>query len=114
MSNDFVVVEILRYCYHLNISRFLFFHHILIYFVQREKSPDVPDAQPSVISTHGNASVFTVYATVRQAVLAQTIRESTKLYHLANTATDSDSDSDDEGEDKGKELQIKIPKVCLF
>nr|AOV18880.1 myc binding protein 2 [Lymnaea stagnalis] len=79
--------------------------------VQREKSPEIIETQSSIITTHGNASMFTVYATVRQAVLAQAIRESTRLYHLANTTTDSDSDSDEDAEEKGKEQQIKIPKI---
>ncbi|XP_055893471.1 E3 ubiquitin-protein ligase MYCBP2-like isoform X4 [Biomphalaria glabrata] len=79
--------------------------------IQREKSPELVESAPSIITTHGNASMFTVFATVRQAVLAQAIRDSTRLYHLANTGTDSESDSDDEGEEKGKDQQIKIPKI---
>ncbi|XP_035827428.1 E3 ubiquitin-protein ligase MYCBP2 isoform X3 [Aplysia californica] len=78
---------------------------------KREKSPEIAESQSSAITTHGNASVFSVYATVRQVVLAQAIRESTRLYHMANTATDSDSDSDEDGEEKAKDLQIKIPKI---
>ena len=84
---------------------------------QREKSPDITDTQSAVINTHDNASVFAVYALVRQAVLAQAIRDSTRMYHQANTNTDSDTDSDEENEEKGMDLQIKIPKVifiCLF
>lgn len=72
------------------------------------------ETQQSVITTHGNSSLFTVYSKVRQAVFTQAIREATRLYHLANTATDSDSDSDEDGEDKGKEQQIKIPKVIII
>ncbi|XP_059170813.1 E3 ubiquitin-protein ligase MYCBP2-like isoform X4 [Physella acuta] len=79
--------------------------------VEREKSPEVNETQQSVITTHGNSSLFTVYSKVRQAVFTQAIREATRLYHLANTATDSDSDSDEDGEEKGKEQQIKIPKI---
>ena len=85
---------------------------MLLKIPQREKSPDIPEPHSAVINTHDNASMFAVYALVRQAVLAHAIRDSTRLYHLANTNTDSDTDSDEEGEEKGIDQQIKIPKVC--
>ncbi|RUS85197.1 hypothetical protein EGW08_007023, partial [Elysia chlorotica] len=78
---------------------------------KREKSPDIPEPHSAVINTHDNASMFAVYALVRQAVLAHAIRDSTRLYHLANTNTDSDTDSDEEAEEKGIDQQIKIPKI---
>lgn len=86
---------------------------VLLLDQQREKSPELLEPPSSVITTHGNTSKFSVYAIVRQAVLAQAIRESTRLYNLANMPTDSDSDSDDDGDDKSKDPQIKLPKVMF-
>ena len=81
---------------------------------QREKSPELPES--GILTTaelHGNASAFTVFATVRQSVLVQGIRDASRLYHLANNGADSDSESDEDADEKSKDATIKIPKVLV-
>ena len=84
-------------------------------YSQREKSPELPES--GIITTaelHGNASAFTVFATVRQSVLVRGIRDASRLYHLANNGADSDSESDEDADEKNKDATIKIPKVLMI
>ncbi|XP_076446720.1 E3 ubiquitin-protein ligase MYCBP2-like isoform X7 [Babylonia areolata] len=79
---------------------------------QREKSPELSETAISTTAElHGNASAFTVFASVRQCVLVQGIRDASRLYHLANTDPGSDSESDEDGDEKNKDATIKIPKI---
>ncbi|KAK7473507.1 hypothetical protein BaRGS_00035260, partial [Batillaria attramentaria] len=79
---------------------------------QREKSPELPEpGQAGTPELHGNASAFTVFATVRQSVLVQGIRDASRLYHLASGGPGSDTESDEDADDKNKETSIKIPKI---
>ncbi|XP_048243746.1 E3 ubiquitin-protein ligase MYCBP2-like isoform X7 [Haliotis rufescens] len=78
---------------------------------KREGSPDIPDAQFLSVELQGNASGFNVYASVRQSVLEQCMRDTARLYRLATTTQTSDSETDDDNDDKNKDCAIKIPKI---
>ncbi|CAH1777009.1 unnamed protein product [Owenia fusiformis] len=69
------------------------------------------DQSPLIIEVPSNPSTYAVYASVRQAVLENQIKETTKEYLASNVVTHSDSDSDEDEELADKSLQLKIPKI---
>ncbi|KAK6172343.1 hypothetical protein SNE40_016020 [Patella caerulea] len=77
----------------------------------REKSPEDHDITTTSIELHGNASAFNVYASVRQHVLQQCLRDTAKLYRLANQDTQSGSDSEEDMDERTRDAIIKIPKI---
>ena len=79
---------------------------------QRERSLDSQHKFINTIELHGNASSFTVYATVRQCVLFQRIYDISRFYHQATITANCESDEEFKG--KFKHIPISLPKVFLF
>ncbi|ESO93790.1 hypothetical protein LOTGIDRAFT_153260, partial [Lottia gigantea] len=78
---------------------------------KREKSPEEQDNGIASVELPGNASVFNVYASVRQMVLQQCLRETAKIYRHAHSNSNSGSDSEEESEERAKDSIIKLPKI---
>ncbi|KAI8499942.1 hypothetical protein Bbelb_222590, partial [Branchiostoma belcheri] len=68
--------------------------------------------QVPTIELPGNASAFSVYAHIRQAVLDRQTRETARiLATLTGDKRAADSDSEDETEDQVKEVIPKLPRI---
>ena len=78
---------------------------------QRDKSPEKPERSAPEIHLHGNPSSFAIYASIRQTVLEDQIKQISQIYLQACQTMSTESDSDDDGPDKSHESQMRLPKV---
>ncbi|XP_033631426.1 E3 ubiquitin-protein ligase MYCBP2-like isoform X2 [Asterias rubens] len=79
---------------------------------KKEISPDSVRFQPPNIELQGNASAFSIYATVREYVLERDMMERALILIRANSAASKSDEAGHEDEDIGKmEDAFRLPKV---